>query len=102
MRGDANSTSSASRTAAAISPEKCVSSWMVRPESADAEIGDRMDDQQETLAGEDEHGPDLDHHERHHSGSGPTPPDARIIHELIREDGEKTLVRSVRAMAWSA
>lgn len=61
-----------------------------------------MDDQQETLAGEDEHGPDLDHHERHHSGSGPTPPDARIIHELIREDGEKTLVRSVRAMAWSA
>ena len=45
---------------------------------------------------------DLDHHERHHSGSGPTPPEARVIHELIREEGEKTLERSVKAMAWSA
>ena len=50
----------------------------------------------------DEHDPDLDHDERHHSGTGPTPPEARVIHELIREEGEKTLERSIRAMAWSA
>ena len=50
----------------------------------------------------DGHDPDLDHNERHHSGSGPTPPEARVIHELIREEGEKTLERSVMAMAWSA
>ena len=50
----------------------------------------------------DEHDPDLDHNERHHAGSGPTPPEARVIHELIREDGEKMLERSIKAMAWSA
>ena len=51
---------------------------------------------------EDEHDPDLDHHERLHAGSGPTPPEARVIHELIREDGEKELERSVTALIWSA
>ncbi len=50
----------------------------------------------------DEHDPDLDHDERHHSGTGPTPPEARVIHEIIREEGEETLKRSVMAMAWSA
>jgi formate/nitrite transporter FocA (FNT family) len=50
----------------------------------------------------DRNEPDLDHHERHHASSGPTPPDARVIHEIIREDGEKELERSVRAIAWSA
>ena len=45
--------------------------------------------------------PDLQLHERMHAGSGPTPPDARIIHEIIREDGERALKRSVKAMAWS-
>lgn len=39
----------------------------------------------------DEEDPDLDHHERAHAGSGPTPPDARVIHEVIRADGEKEL-----------
>ena len=61
---------------------------------------DRQDD--DVRAGSDEHDPDLDHDERHHAGSGPTPPEARVIHELIREDGEKSLERSIRAMAWSA
>ncbi len=50
----------------------------------------------------DEHDPDLDNDERKHAGSGPTPPEARVIHELVREDGEKMLERSVKAMAWSA
>lgn len=45
--------------------------------------------------------PDLEHNERHHAGSGPTPPEARVIHEIIREDGEKALRRSVKALAWS-
>ena len=61
-----------------------------------------MDKHEDKHEAQDEHDPDLDHHERHHSGSGPTPPEARVIHELIREEGEKTLERSVRAMAWSA
>ncbi len=61
-----------------------------------------MDRHEESHDNEDEQDPDLDHHERHHSGSGPTPPQARVIHEIIREEGEKTLDRSVRAMAWSA
>lgn len=55
----------------------------------------------ETVDAPDAHEPDLDHNERLHAGSGPTPPDARIIHEVIREDGEKALKRSIRAMAWS-
>ena len=61
-----------------------------------------MEKQQDDVEGPDEHDPDLDHEERHHSGSGPTPPEARVIHELIREEGETTLERSVKAMAWSA
>ena len=56
----------------------------------------------EPTEGPDEHESELDDDERHHSGSGPTPPEARVIHELIREEGEKMLERSVRAMAWSA
>ncbi len=51
--------------------------------------------------GADQNEPDLEHHERMHAGSGPTPPEARVIHEIIREDGEKALKRSVTAMAWS-
>lgn len=61
---------------------------------------DRQDDDLDEAP--DEQDPDLDHHERHHAGSGPTPPEARVIHELIREDGEKALERSIKAMAWSA
>lgn len=50
----------------------------------------------------DDERPDLDHGERHHAGSGPTPPDARVIHEIIREDGEKELERRPASIAWSA
>ena len=53
------------------------------------------------IEGADKHEPDLEHHERTHAGSGPTPPEARVIHEIIREDGEKSLKRSIKAMAWS-
>ena len=60
------------------------------------------EDRDDAPNGEDEHDPDLDHHERHHAGSGPTPPEARVIHEIIREDGEKELERSVSALIWSA
>lgn len=55
----------------------------------------------EQASGPDSQEPDLEHHERHHAGTGPTPPEARVIHEIIREDGEKALRRSVKAMAWS-
>ena len=51
---------------------------------------------------DDQHEPDLEDHERRHAGNGPTPPEARVIHELIREDGEKELERSIRALVWSA
>ena len=61
-----------------------------------------MDARNDDANRREQHEPDLDHDERHHSGSGPTVPDARVIHELIREDGEKMLDRSVTAMAWSA
>ena len=50
----------------------------------------------------DRHEPHLEDHERQHAGSGPTPPAARVIHELIREDGEVELERSVQALVWSA
>ena len=50
----------------------------------------------------DDNEPDLDHDERNHAGSGPTPPSARVIHEVIREDGEEELERSVNALSWSA
>ena len=50
----------------------------------------------------DRHQPDLETDERLHAGTGPTPPAARIIHELIREDGEAELERSVEALLWSA
>lgn len=46
--------------------------------------------------------PDLEEHERRDAGTGPTPPEARVIHEIIREDGERELGRSVSALAWSA
>jgi formate/nitrite transporter FocA (FNT family) len=51
---------------------------------------------------EDQDDPNLDHHDRQDAASGPTPPEARVIHELIREDGEKGLDRSFDALAWSA
>ena len=51
---------------------------------------------------EDEDSPDLDKHERRHAGTGPTPPSARVIHEIIREDGEEELERSITALTWSA
>ncbi len=51
---------------------------------------------------DDRHGSDLELHERMHAGSGPTPPSARIIHEVIREDGEDELARSAKALVWSA
>ena len=44
----------------------------------------------------------LNHDERHHAGTGPTPPSARVIHEVIREDGEAELERSTQALMWSA
>ena len=50
----------------------------------------------------DHHEPELEEHERLHASSAPTPPDARVIHEIIREDGEKELDRSINAIAWSA
>ena len=65
-------------------------------------------DRQQPDADEDEgeavdrHQPDLEADERLHAGTGPTPPAARIIHELIREDGEAELERSIEALLWSA
>ncbi|WP_158811425.1 formate/nitrite transporter family protein [Beijerinckia sp. L45] len=62
---------------------------------------DRQDQTRDDETSPDHNEPDLEHHERHHAGTGPTPPEARVIHEIIREDGEKALKRSVTAMAWS-
>ena len=50
----------------------------------------------------DDGDPRLNHQERNHAGTGPTPPSARVIHEIIREDGEEELDRSVQALIWSA
>ena len=50
----------------------------------------------------DESHPTLESDERLHAGTGPTPPSARIIHEIIREDGEEELERSLKALMWSA
>ena len=63
---------------------------------------DDSPDEHEPDLDHDEHEPDLDHQERNNAGNSPTPPDARVIHELIREDGEKELDRSISAIAWSA
>lgn len=52
--------------------------------------------------GRDDAEPDLGRHERRHASSGPTPPSARVIHEVIREDGEEELERSINALSWSA
>ena len=60
------------------------------------------DQEGEGHAEADGHEPELDEHERRHASSAPTPPDARVIHEIIREDGEKELERSIKAIAWSA
>ncbi len=49
----------------------------------------------------DDQEPDLADHDRAHAGTGPTPPEARVIHEIIREDGEKELRRSVGSLSWS-
>ena len=53
-------------------------------------------------AGQDQHEPHLDEEERLHASTAPTPPDARVIHEITRADGEKELERSISALAWSA
>ena len=65
-------------------------------ERGDAEHGDGDE------AERDQHEPHLDEQERRHASTAPTPPDARVIHEITREDGEKELARSVSALAWSA
>ncbi len=63
-----------------------------------------MDRQQGSQENEpaDSSEPDLEDNERRHAGTGPTPPSARVIHEVIREDGEEELDRSIKALAWSA
>ena len=53
------------------------------PRSADAPEGALSDDEREKVA------------------SSPTPPEAWIIHEIIREDGERELRRSVSSLVWS-
>ena len=62
----------------------------------------RSEDPEGDEGGQDQHEPDLEDHERIHASSAPTPPDAKVIHEIIREDGEKELERGVDALAWSA
>ena len=45
--------------------------------------------------------PGLSDDEREKVASSPTPPEAWIIHEVIREDGEREIRRSVGSLAWS-
>ena len=63
---------------------------------------DRPGNEEKERDAPDESEPELGDQERHHAGSGPTPPSARIIHEVIREDGEEELDRSVKALIWAA
>lgn len=50
----------------------------------------------------DDSDPDVDHDDRHAAGTGPTPPSAKMIHEIIRDEGEEELERSSKAIIWSA
>jgi formate/nitrite transporter FocA (FNT family) len=43
----------------------------------------------------------LDEEQRKNAGTGPTPPEAWIIHEVIREDGEREIRRSISSLSWS-
>ncbi len=43
----------------------------------------------------------LDDEQRRNAGSGPTPPEAWVIHEVIREDGEREIRRSITSLSWS-
>ena len=43
----------------------------------------------------------LDKEQRSKVGTGPTPPEAWIIHEVIREDGEREIRRSLDSLIWS-
>lgn len=52
--------------------------------------------------GADANEPNIDHHDRQAAGVGPTPPSAIVIHEIIRDEGEDELDRSVKALIWSA
>lgn len=46
-------------------------------------------------------GPTLNEERRKDAGMGPTPPEAWVIHEIVREDGEREIRRSVNSLAWS-
>jgi formate/nitrite transporter FocA (FNT family) len=48
-----------------------------------------------------EHESALEGDERQTAGSGPTPPEAWVIHEIIRGDGEREIRRSISSLAWS-
>ena len=52
-------------------------------------------------SGEDGSESALDDEERKTAGMGPTPPEAWVIHEVIREDGEREIRRSVTSLSWS-
>jgi len=43
----------------------------------------------------------LDEEQRKDAGTGPTPPEAWVIHEVIREDGEREIRRSLSSLGWS-
>jgi formate/nitrite transporter FocA (FNT family) len=43
----------------------------------------------------------LHEEQRKNAGSGPTPPEAWVIHEIIREDGEREIRRSINSLCWS-
>jgi formate/nitrite transporter FocA (FNT family) len=43
----------------------------------------------------------LNEEQRKNAGTGPTPPEAWVIHEVIREDGEREIRRSLGSLSWS-
>lgn len=43
----------------------------------------------------------LDKDVKREAAQGPTPPEAWVIHEIIREDGEREIRRTVGSLAWS-
>lgn len=67
---------------------------------SESEQDAKPDSKAEAARDDKKHG-SIDGEKRSEIGSGPTPPEAWIIHEVIRQDGEREIERSLNSLAWS-
>lgn len=67
----------------------------------DGRPGPRDADRDETARGGSEPRSAETEHKMETAGQAPTPPEAWIIHEIVRDDGEREIGRSVSSLAWS-